>query len=270
MPASGLRPARPFHTAYATYAAVQRHGTRTVQADAYAVLRDPITGRITAAVADGIGDTEGSAWVARVGADEAAGTAMRCGSATHAIREARARRNLRDLGYPDYNPNYDYWAGESDAVLAVAVVQPGATAVRVAWTGDCRVYRLGHTGLLEQVTTDHTRGEHLRELGFLDRDAPLCPADSIVTSRLAHGPIGTASVPVELTRRLLLCSDGIGKQLDAADIALDLDTADHAAEAAEWLAAAADIGGVNPQLTDSDNITAVVLDLAQQPTGRQW
>lgn len=160
-------------------------------------------------------------------------------------------------------------------MLAVALVQPGATAVRVAWAGDCRVYRLGHTGFLEQVTTDHTRGEQLRRLGFLDRDAPRCPADSVVTSRLAHGPIGTAVVPVELTRRLLVCSDGVGKQLDATVIGLDLGSADNAAEAVDCLVADADVDGVtvdgvDAQRTRSDNITAVVLDLAQQPTGRYW
>lgn len=99
-------PARPFHTAYATYAAAQRQGTRTVQADGYAVLRDPITGRIAAAVADGIGDTTDSAWVAR------SEFAVRCGSPARAVREARARRNLRDLGCPDYDPDRDYWPGE--------------------------------------------------------------------------------------------------------------------------------------------------------------
>lgn len=51
--------------------------------------------------------------------------------------------------------------------------------MRVAWVGDCRVYRLGHTGVLEQVTIDHTGGEHRRQLGIIDRDAPPCPADSI-------------------------------------------------------------------------------------------
>jgi serine/threonine protein phosphatase PrpC len=261
---------RPLHTAYATYAAVQSTGTRTVQADAYAVLRDPVTGRIAAAVADGIGDSEESAWVAQVGADQAAEVAVRRGSAAHAVREARSRRNLHHLGYPDYDPEWDYWPGEGDAVLAVAVVQPGAAAVQIAWTGDCRVYRLGHTDVLEQITTDHTRGEQLRQLGFLDRDAPPCAADSVVTSRLACGPIGTALVPVELTRRLLLCSDGVGKQLDAAVIGLDLGTADHAAEAANWLAVDADVDGVDDQRTRSDNITAVVIDLSQRPTGRQW
>jgi serine/threonine protein phosphatase PrpC len=140
---------------------------------------------------------------------------------------------------------------------SVAVVQPGAPAVQVALAGDCRVYRLGHTDVLEQVTTDHTRGEQLRQLGFLDRDAPPCAADSVVTSRLACGPIGSALVQVELTRRLLLCSDGVGKQLDAAIIGLDLGTADHAAEAANWLAADADVDGVDVQRTRGDNITAV-------------
>src|SRR5262249_23616377 len=98
--------------------------------------------------------TEASAWVARVGADHAAEGALRCGSATQAGRDARPRRNLRDLGYPDYDPEWDYWPGESDTVLAVTVVEPGATSIRMAWVGDCRVYRLGHTGILQQVTSD--------------------------------------------------------------------------------------------------------------------
>ncbi|OLF13492.1 hypothetical protein BU204_27235 [Actinophytocola xanthii] len=98
------------------------------------------------------------------------------------------------------------------------------------------MYRLGHTGGLEQVTTDHTRGEQLRRLCLLAHDPPSCAADSVVPSRLAHGPIGAALVPVELTRRLLLCSDGVGKQLNATVIGLDLDTA----EAADWLAADAE------------------------------
>lgn len=54
-------------------------------------------------------------------------------------------------------------------------------------------------------------------------------------------------------------------QLDDAVISLNLDTADYAAEAVEWLAADADVNGGDAERTDNDNITAVVLDLAQQP-----
>lgn len=264
------RAPQPFHTAHATHGAVQRLGTRTVQADAYTVLRDPITGRIAAAVADGIGDRDNSAWAARVGADHAATVALRTGSVARAIREARANRNWHDLGETEYDPERDYWSGEGDAVLAVVLVQPGADVVRVAWAGDCRVYRSGHTGDLEQITVDHTHGTYLRKLGVLDRDEPPCQADNIVLSRIAHGTIDTAAVPVELCRRLLLCSDGIGKQLGARLIGIDLEVADHAVQAAEFLAEDADVDGADPKRIHSDNITAVVLDLSQKPTGRQW
>jgi PPM family protein phosphatase len=262
---------RPFHTEYATYGAVQCLGTRTVQADAYTVLRDPVTRRIAVAVADGIGDQEEPAWIAKMGADYAVGVAIRTGSAARAIREARARRNMIELGYPDYDPRRDYWSDEADTVLAVAVIQPGAGAIRVAWTGDCRVYRLGHTGLLGQVTTDHTEGERLRRLGVIESDEPPCRADSIVTSRLAYGPIGTTAVPVELVRRLLVCSDGIGKQLEPLFISTDLECAGDAREAVEFLAEDALEDGLSPEERGySDNITAVVLDLAQASTGRHW
>ena len=259
-----LPSARPVHTAHASYGTAQRQGTRTRQADAYAVLRDPITGRVAAVVADGIGDRDEPAWAAQVGADYAATVAVATGSPARAIRQARAHRNLRDLGCPDYDPTYDYWPDEGDTVLTVAVVEPGASAVRVAWVGDCRAYRVGHTDTVEQVTTDHTRGEQLRRLGVIGRDEPPCQADSIITSRLAHGPIGTATIPAELVRRLLLCSDGIGKQLDAEQIGINLVCADHPATAARWLA---DDAAEHPH---SDNITAVVLDLPQRPAGHHW
>lgn len=254
---------RPFHTAYASYATAQQHGSRTRQADAYAVMRDPITGRVAAVVADGIGDRDEPAWAAKVGADYAATVAIATGSPARAIREARAHRNLRDLGCPDYDPTYDYWPDEGDTVLTVAVIEPGATAVRVAWVGDCRVYRMGHTDLVEQVTTDHTEGEQLRRLDIIGRDEPPCRADSIVTSRLAHGPIGTATIPAELVRRLLLCSDGIGKQLDIDEIGINLTCAGHPATAAGWLVDDA------AQHKHSDNATAVVLDLPQHPTSHR-
>jgi serine/threonine protein phosphatase PrpC len=259
------RAARPFHTADATYGVAQHQGSRAVQADAYTVVRDPVTGRIAAVVADGIGDRDESAWIARVATDYAATVAVRTGDPARAIRAARAHRNLHDLGCPDYDPDRDYWWGEGDTVLAVAVINPGAGEIPVAWTGDCRIYRLGHFGALDQVTTDHTEGERLRRLGILERDAPLCRADSTVTSRLAYGPIGTAAVPVELVRRLLLRSDGIGKQLDVPILAVDLDCADDAVDAAE--STVADAAAAR---SGSDNVTALVLDLAQSPTGRHW
>lgn len=261
---------RPITTAHATWAAVMRQGTRKTQADACTVLRCPITGRIAAAVADGVGDRPSSAWIARVGADHAAAVALRTGSPTRAIREAGTNHNDRDLAWIAYDARCEDYVGDGDAVLAVVVIQPGADSVRVAWTGDCRVYRLGHTGILDQITTDHTYGERLRRAGVLPTDAPPGRADSIVTSSLSSGPIGTATVPAELCRRLLLASDGIGKQLSSDDIGIDLFAAEDAAEAAWMLAADADVHGADPDREHSDNIAAVVLDLAQTPTGRHW
>lgn len=261
---------RPFHTAFTTFGAVQLQGSRKVQADAWAVDRDPQTGRVAAVVSDGIGDREESAQVARIGADYAAAVAARTGSPARAIREARVRRNEIELGHAVYDPEWDYWYGEADAVLAVAVLVPGTAAVRVAWVGDCRVYRLGHTGILQQVTTDHTQGEYLRSNGYLDRDAPLCKADSVVTRRLAYGEIETATIPVELARRVLVCSDGIAKQIEARTIGFDLEAGEDAQDAAWLLAEDAVLNGGNELGRYSDNITSLVLDLAQTPTGRHW
>ncbi|GAB3902442.1 hypothetical protein GCM10029964_092930 [Kibdelosporangium lantanae] len=155
-------------------------------------------------------------------------------------------------------------------MLAVAVVTPGAADIQVAWCGDCRVYRSGRFGLLEQVTEDHTQGALWRRTGRLQPGHPLCQLDSVVTSRLAEGEIGSATIPAHLAHRVLVCSDGIGKQLDADDIAFDLGDVCTARETAENLAQAADVGGLDPDRTYSDNITAVVLDLAQTPTGETW
>ncbi|EWM11339.1 PP2C family serine/threonine-protein phosphatase [Kutzneria sp. 744] len=108
---------------------------RATNADAVATRRDPATGELVFAVADGIGDTAGSAEAARKAAAAAVATPVAQGAIQAMIAAQQAL--LLD---------------EDDCVLVVAMpfTDRVSSGYRIAWVGDCRAYLSHHITTLSR------------------------------------------------------------------------------------------------------------------------
>ncbi|WP_432033668.1 hypothetical protein [Streptomyces antibioticus] len=212
----------------------QRQGHRDVQADGFAVAGDQATGRIAAAVTDGIGDTKDAAAAAELAAEEAAGAAL---AATPELGCIRARVQLAARGTA------------ADASIVTALFDPAHSRVQLAWAGLCRAYALTLEGELRRATYDHSIGERIRcHTGRRDAQPMF---DRKVTRTVARHEFVTTSLPAHSTTAVLLCTDGVSQGVDERTIAAAL-LHDDPNEAAELLAGAAGING-------PDNATAIVM-----------
>ncbi|MFM9919895.1 PP2C family protein-serine/threonine phosphatase [Lacisediminihabitans sp. H27-G8] len=132
------------------------------------------------------------------------------------------------------------------------------------WTvfnvGDSRVY-LYERDALVQVTVDHSVVQELVDAGIIRaEDAEAHPDSNVITRAVGFNVEAVPDywvVPVREGDRLLLCSDGLTKELDAEAIRRHL-AADGSAEAtAIALVDAALEGG------GRDNITTIVIDVLE-------
>lgn len=132
----------------------------------------------------------------------------------------------------------------------------GAKA-HIAHVGDSRVYRL-RSGVLEQLTQDHTLVGEMVTQGLLDADDPRADGSrSVLTRALGAGPsieVDMATVELLAKDRFLLCSDGLVGMVPDNAIAATLLGVSNPQEAADSLIAAANAAG------GEDNITVVVVD----------
>jgi PPM family protein phosphatase len=149
--------------------------------------------------------------------------------------------------------------------------QMGATIVAVrfisermtlAHVGDSRAYRL-RNGQIEQLTRDHSFvAEQVRQGRMTEQEAGQSGLQNVLTRALGIA----LEVDVDLTEELmldgdtiLLCSDGLTRELTDAQIAAVLNDCDDAQEAASQLVdMAKEAGG-------GDNITVLVLRRAAKP-----
>lgn len=151
--------------------------------------------------------------------------------------------------------------------------QMGATVVAVrfagermclAHVGDSRAYRL-RGGVLEQLTQDHSFvAEQVRHGRMTHQEAGCSTLQNVLVRALGIEPSVEVDVSEERVMEgdtVLLCSDGLTRELSDAQIAAVLGETEGARETASrlvWLAKQA--GG-------GDNITAIVLRHAPKPTG---
>lgn len=206
------------------------------------------------AVADGMGghsagDVASSAVVARL-----AECAERPGLDAPMITEAlsRAVDDMADgAGVTDL--------GTGTTVTGVVLSVVSGTAQWIVFNiGDSRVYRLT-SGVLEQVTTDHSVVQELVDAGRITREeADVHPHGNVITRAVGfHEPPvpDFRVIPAEPGMRILICSDGLTKELTPYGIRhflLSNATADAAAHA--LVDAALENGG-------RDNVTLIVLDV---------
>lgn len=154
-------------------------------------------------------------------------------------------------------------AGETDlgagtTVTGVSLTTEECPTWRVFNIGDSRVYQY-FKGALSQVTVDHSVVQHLIDTGAITPDeAETHPHANVITRAVGFGE---AAVPdyTELAliagQRLLICSDGLTKELTDVGIQHFLATCDTAEDAARTL--------VQQALENSgrDNVTVIVIDV---------
>ena len=124
--------------------------------------------------------------------------------------------------------------------------------------GDSRVYQLT-SGVLEQLTTDHSVVQELVDAGSITREeADVHPHGNVITRAVGfhEPPVPDYRIlPVQPGMRILVCSDGLTKELTAYGIRHYLMSNPTAEDAANALVTAAlDNGG-------RDNVTVIVLDV---------
>jgi protein phosphatase len=140
-------------------------------------------------------------------------------------------------------------------LLDVDAEQPSWTIFNI---GDSRVYQL-FKGALSQLTVDHSVVQHLIDTGQItEAEAEIHPHANVITRAVGMGEDVTpdygqlALIPGQ---RLLICSDGLTKELTDAGIQHYLSEAATAKEAAEVL--------VHRSLGNAgrDNVTVIVIDV---------
>ena len=151
----------------------------------------------------------------------------------------------------------DLGTGTTVTGAALAIVS-GAPKWIIFNIGDSRVYQL-ITGVLEQVTVDHSVVQELLDAGRITREeAEVHPQGNIITRAVGfhEPPIPDYRIlPAQPGMRLLVCSDGLTKELTAYGIRhflMDNSNPDDAANA--LVGAALDNGG-------RDNVSVIVLDV---------
>lgn len=119
--------------------------------------------------------------------------------------------------------------------------------------GDSRVYRY-NAGVLQQITIDHTLRNEMLASGYAEDD-PRLPAGNVITRALGSGAdtLDTWLLPVSVSERIFICSDGLSDTLPEHEIIAGLAHTDPNA-AADYLLQAA------LSLDARDNISLIVLD----------
>lgn len=144
----------------------------------------------------------------------------------------------------------------------VVAVQIAGDRMSVAHVGDSRVYRL-RSGELEQLTNDHSFvAEQVRRGIITEQEAEQSQLQNVLLRALGQEPEVEADIAEELLLdgdTILLCSDGLTREVSDAQIAGILaESADADAAANRLIDAANEAGG-------NDNITAMVL----RPAGKR-
>jgi serine/threonine protein phosphatase PrpC len=227
---------------------------RRINEDSY--LADPPV----FAVADGMGghasgDVASGAVVQRL--DEAGDGFLDARAVFLALREATI-----DIG----RAADDDARGVGTTVTGVALtLQSGAPYWTVFNVGDSRVYRF-RNDRLEQVTVDHSVVQELVESGAIRADeAESHPESNVITRAVGFGAEPMPDLwllPVEPGVRLLVCSDGLTREVNDAAIRQHLAAGFPPVETASALVEAALVSG------GRDNITTVVVDVLAEDDPR--
>ena len=146
----------------------------------------------------------------------------------------------------------------------VVAVRFSGEIMSLAHVGDSRAYRL-RGGALEQLTQDHSFvAEQMRRGRMTPHEAGCSTLQNVLVRALGIEPSVEVDVSEELFMEgdtVLLCSDGLTRELSDAQIAAVLvETGDAQEAAGRLIDFAKQAGG-------GDNITAIVLRHAARPMG---
>lgn len=150
-------------------------------------------------------------------------------------------------------------------ISGVAVTEQGGEPYwLVVNIGDSRTYRLA-AGVLEQISVDHSEVQELVDRGEISSaEAERHPQRNVITKAVGAGSYDEPDywfIPVAQGDRIMVCSDGLSKELDAARLAQVLGEEQSAQAAATRLVHEALLHG------GRDNVTVVVVDAVQTPGG---
>ena len=152
--------------------------------------------------------------------------------------------------------------GMGTTIAALAVTDNDT--VLVANVGDARIYRW-HEGNLSRVTKDHSYVQELVDEGVITlEEARIHPRRNIVTRALgidAEVEVSTATLPVTIGARYVLCSDGLVDEVTDSEISAILGRHENSVAAAEALVSAANSAG------GRDNVTVIVVDVLPESAG---
>jgi PPM family protein phosphatase len=148
---------------------------------------------------------------------------------------------------------------------AALVLEDGRPYFAIFNIGDSRVYRFERNELA-QVTRDHSVVQELVDAGVLTvADAEHHPDSNIITRAVGFGArpeLDYWMLPPRPGMRLLVCSDGLTKEVSESRIRLHLAAGLSPAETAGALVDAALASG------GRDNVTVIVVDVLDAPDDR--
>jgi len=210
-------------------------------------------------VADGMGGYDAGDLASRIVVEEFARLAGLPAVAADDIHAcfARASQRVRD----------EFTGGRQGGttIAGAAVTQVGGEAYWLVFNvGDSRVYRYADGGL-EQVSVDHSVAQELADAGLIDADQVDRHRERHVLTRA----LGTGEppepdywlLPAGSRDRLLVCTDGLTRELADDELAGLLGALPDPREVADVLVAEAVGRGAR------DNVTAVVVDVAPVAAG---
>ncbi len=145
---------------------------------------------------------------------------------------------------------------------AALVLQAGQPCWAVFNIGDSRVY-LFEQDELSQITVDHSVVQGLVDAGLIRaEDAEFHPDSNVITRAVGFDSLPAPDywlIPARAGMRLLLCSDGLTRELGPRLLSLHLAAGESAQDTADTLMQDALAAG------GRDNVTVVVVDVLESP-----
>lgn len=155
-------------------------------------------------------------------------------------------------------------AGAPGMGATIVAVRFSDEVMSLAHVGDSRIYRV-RGGKLEQLTRDHSFvAEQVRHGKMTEEEACASTMQNVLVRALGIEPTVEVDLAEELVMEgdsVLLCSDGLTRELSDAQIAAVLGECDDAEEAAARLVELAKQAG------GGDNVTVIVLRHEAKPAG---
>lgn len=205
-------------------------------------------------VADGMGGHDAGDLASRIAVEEFAQLAGQAAASADEVHACFVRTAVRIRS--------EFTGGRQGGttVAGVAVTEhDGGSYWLVFNVGDSRVYRWDGEGL-EQVSVDHSVVQELIDLGEIDvTEAETHPERHVLTRALGTGDAPEPDywlLPAGLQDRLLICTDGLTRELGEAALQEVLVSTSDPQDAAALLVRLALEHGAR------DNVSAVVVDVA--------